>query len=162
MQTTELLIRLGIPLPSAEQLRGVAMSKIIAFSETRSAERAAFRGAIETILEAVCKYADPNAQADYLSTKRTTIARAIKDLNEAIDELRVGAFIGVAKIAAPAGFTTLAAALTLSPVVTTIVAATGLAVSGISCFAETRGKLRQARTSSPYHYVNTVRAEFPI
>jgi hypothetical protein len=37
-----------------------------------------------------------------------------------------------------------------------ILAAAGIAVMAIACFAETRGKLRQAKLSSPYHYLISV------
>ena len=50
----------------------------------------------------------------------------------------------------------------VSPVGAAILAAAGIAVMAIACFAETRGKLRQAKLSSPYHYLISVENDLDL
>jgi hypothetical protein len=62
----------------------------------------------------------------------------------------------VAKITVPTSFVSAVAIAHVSPLGAAILTAAGIAVMAIGCFAETRGKLRQAKLSSPYHYLISV------
>lgn len=150
---SDILVRLGIGVPSPDQLKDIPMKHIADFAEQRCAEKQAFRDAIEGVASAAGAYEDPNAMDDYLAGQRKQIENAVGDLRKTIDELRVGAISGVAKITIPAGAAAAIAALPISHEAAAILGVLGIIVSGVSCFAETRGKLRQARAASPYHYL---------
>jgi len=150
---SDVLLRLGIRLPSPEQLHDIPVEKVVQFADRRKSERLQFRTAVEGIVTAATANADPNAFDDYLTTQRTAIETAVRNLRLTLDELGVGAISGAAKITVPAGLAAALAALPISPEASGILAALGLIVGGISCYAETRGKLRQARAATPYHYL---------
>jgi hypothetical protein len=86
----------------------------------------------------------------------------VKNLRLTLDELGVGAISGAAKITVPAGAAAALAMLPISPEASAILAALGLIVGGISCYAETRGKLRQARATTPYHYLLAISDDLGI
>lgn len=159
---SDVLLRVGIRLPSPEELRNVSVSKFAEFAIKRSGERQNFRKAIEGIVETARSAADPNAINDYLASQRSTITEAVNNHRAALDELNVGAVSSIAKITVPAGAAAAIAALPLSPIAAAAFAGIGIAVSAISCYAETRGKLRQARTSSPYHYLTSIERTFGV
>jgi hypothetical protein len=159
---TNTLLRVGIQLPSPEALQNVSVGTIVQFAVRRAAERQQFREAVEGIVNTASSISDANALEDYLATHRTKINEAVGDLRAALDELSVGAFSSVAKITIPAGAAAAIAAFPISAAAAAILGATGLAISAISCYAETRGKLRQARTSSPYHYLISLQNELGI
>jgi len=161
-EISDTLLKLGIRLPSPEQLGDVPMERMAIFAEQRGPERQRIRLAIEGIVEAAKGFADPNAMGDYLSSQRKTIKTTIDDLLKTIDELRVGSVSNVAKITVPAGVVGGLAAFNFSPEVVAILSGLGLIVSGISCYAETRGKLRQARTAAQYHYLLSVSDDLGI
>ncbi len=98
---SDMLLKLGIRLPSAEQLEGVPMDRMAAFAEQRGAERQRFRLAVEGIVEAAQGFTDQNAMNDYLSSQRVIIKTAVDDLLKTIDELGVGSISNVAKITVP-------------------------------------------------------------
>ena len=150
--TSENLVRLDIRMPSAQQLENIPMEDIADFAERRSGEKREFRTAIEGIMTTAQNYDDPNAMSDYLAGEGVRIKQAITNLNKTMDELKVGVIDGIAKITVPAGTAALAAFLPI-PHVAAILASFGLAIAGISCYAGTRHKLREARASSPYHYL---------
>jgi hypothetical protein len=159
---SDILIRLGIRMPSPKQLNHVSMDKIAAFAERRKGEKLEFRTAIEGIIAAAKKYDDPHAMDDHLSSEGVRIEKALTNLYKTIDELSVGALSGFAKITVPAGLAAGLAVLPISPVASALLSGLGLAISGISCYAETRGKLRQARASSPYHYLAAMKEDLGI
>jgi hypothetical protein len=159
---SDMLLRLGIGLPSPEQLAEVPMDRMAAFAEQRGAERQRFRLAVEEIVEAAQGFTDPNAMSDYLSSQRVMIKTAVDDLLKTIDELRVGSISNVAKITVPTGMAAGIAALHFSAEAAAILSGLGLVISGISCYAETRGKLRQAKTSSQYHYLLSISDDLGI
>lgn len=161
-QVSEILLRLGIQLPSPEQLHDTPLEEIVQFADRRKSERLQFRMAVEGIVTAATAHADSNAFNDYLSTQRTTIETAVKNLRLTLDELGVGAISGTAKITVPAGMAAALAALPISHEASAILAALGLIIGGISCYAETRGKLRQARASTPYHYLLAIHDDLGI
>ena len=150
---SEKLVRLGIKLPSPQQLSQVPMGEIADFAERRAVEKQDFRAAVDEILTTASSLKDPNAVDDYLSSQRHRIEAAVSNLRATLDELRVGAVSETAKITVPAGATAAIALMPLSGVAAAILGALGLAISAISCYAETRGKLRQAKASTPYHYL---------
>jgi hypothetical protein len=89
-------------------------------------------------------------------TRKTEIAEAVDAMRKTQDELLTGGVVGVAKITVPTSFAGAGAIAHVSPVGAAMLAAAGIAVMAIACFAETRGKLRQAKLSSPYHYLISV------
>ncbi len=153
LNPTETLLQLGLPLPTPEALAGVTIDKVIRFVNRNASEKQAFRNAIEGILQAASEVTDSNELADYLSDKRTSIQSAIKNLEKSLGEIRVISVGNAAKITIPAAFSAGAKALPFGPIGVGIAAAIGLAIAAISIYAETRGKLRQARLGSPYHYI---------
>jgi hypothetical protein len=159
---SDMLLKVGIRLPKPEQLQHVPMERMAQFSKDRAAERQEFRSAVEALVDATKAFNDPNAINDYLATQRIRIEAAVKNLLKTLDELGVGAISGVAKITVPAGLGAAIAALPFSPEAAAILAGLGLVISGISCYAETRGKLRQARTSSQYHYLLSIEKDLGI
>ena len=159
-QVSNTLLRLGVELPSPAQLRQRSMKEIVEFARNRQAEKTQFRTAIEGIVEKAKTCSDKNAMDDYLSTERVNIKSAVDNLNKSIDELRVGAISSFAKITVPAGIAAGVAQLHVSKLTAGMLAGYGLAIGAISCYAETRGKLRQARINSPYSYLTSVRTKF--
>lgn len=159
---SDMLVSLGINLPSPEQLQGVTMEQMAGFAARRATERKDFREAMEGIVTAATANPDPNAIDDYVSKERGRIETAVSNLRLTIDELGVGAISGVAKITVPAGAAAAIAALPISPIAAAILGGLGLVIAGISCYAETRGKLRVARYSSPYHYLLSISDELGI
>ena len=137
-QVSEILLRLGIQLPSPEQLHDTPLEQIVQFADRRKSEGLQFRTAVEGIVTAATAYTDPNAFNDYLSTQRTTIETAVKNLGLTLNELGVGAISGAAKITVPAGMAAALAALPISHEASAILDALGLIIGGISCYAETR------------------------
>lgn len=160
-KVTSTLAQLGIQLPTPNQLSHIPMATIISFAERRAPERQAFRQLAETLLEKVASHdmQDENALNDYILSQQVQIRDTMQNLQKTLDELKVGALSAGAKIAVPTGFTTAVAALPFSPTASAILSAVGLSWAVISCVAETRGKLRQARTSSPYHYLISLKNE---
>jgi hypothetical protein len=77
-------------------------------------------------------------------------------LSESHYELLTGGVAGVAKITVPTSFASAAAVAHVSPLGAAILAAAGLGVMAIACYAETRGKLRQAKLASSYHYLISI------
>jgi hypothetical protein len=159
---SEKLVRLGIRLPSPEQLRQIPMGDIADFAERHAVERQDFRAAVEEILKQASSLKDLNAVDDYLYSQRKRIETAVHNLEETLDELRVSAVSETAKITVPAGAAAAIAASHLSVAAAAILGALGFAISAISCYAETRGKLRQARASTPYHYLLAIADECDI
>jgi hypothetical protein len=51
-QVSEILLRLGIQLPSPEQLQDIPMEKVVEFADRRKSERLQFRSAVEGIVTA--------------------------------------------------------------------------------------------------------------
>ena len=152
-QMSDILVRLGIRMPSPEQMNHIPMVNIADFAKRRKAEKLEFRTAVEGIVTTAKEYSDPNAMNDYLATERVSIEKAVTSLYRTLDELGVGGISGVAKITVPTAMAAGLAAFPVSPAAAAILSGFGFAISGIACYAETRGKLRQARASSPYHYL---------
>src|SRR5262249_36489777 len=103
---------------------------------------------------------DPNAIQDHLSSNRVLINEAVEGIRATIDELHVGAVSTTAKLTVPAGVGAALAVLPVSAELAAVLAGIGLMIGVVSCYAETRGKLRQARLTSPYHYLISVEEEF--
>jgi len=161
-QGSDHLLQLGIELPSPAQLARIPLETVVEFTERRAAERQAFRATIEGILKMAASIQDPNAVDDYLSSKRIEITASARDLRQALDEIQVGGLASAVKITVPAGAAAGIAAMPFSPTTAAILAACGIAVAAISCYAETRGRLRQARASSPYHYLTGIKEDLGI
>lgn len=157
---SDVLIRLQLKLPTPEELQHVSIKKITKFVKHRSGERQRFREAIEGVLDTVRSATDPNAVEDYLDSQQSKINEAVSDLHSTLDEIRVSGVNSAASITVPAAAAVAIAAFPVSATAAAILAATGIVVSAISCFAETRGKLREARSSSPYHYLISVEKAF--
>ena len=157
------LLRLGVSLPSPKDFQqgGISVQDLVDFAKKRAGERIAFREAIQEIITVARNTADPNALDDYIRREARVIGEAVSNLRKTIDELHVGAAKSAAAITLPAGLASALAVAPLSPVAAAILAATGVVISVVACFAETRGKLRTARISSPYHYVLSVESELP-
>lgn len=150
---TKTLLNVGIKLPSPKQLSHVSMETIVDFVGRRADEKQAFRRVVEEVLKVAGSIEDPNALEDYLASKRIEIELAVGNLRRTLDEIHVSGFSSAAKITIPTGAAAAIAALPISPTGAAILAATSLTLAAISCYAETRGKLRQARAASPYHYL---------
>jgi hypothetical protein len=157
--TSEHLARIGVRMPGPDDVAGVTTATIAQFVERRASERDSFRECVEQVIDVARSATDVNAMEDYLGTNRTRIKTAVEDLRKTLDEIGVQGFGSAAKITVPTGLAAGLAALPLSPIAAAILSATGIAVAGVTCFAETRGKLRAARRSSPYHYVLTLESD---
>lgn len=155
-EVSEHLMDVGINMPTPEALHDVSLAKITDFAKNRAGERLRFRKAVDGIIEAARSASDPNQIADYLSTRKTEIAEAVDAIRKTQDELLTGGVVGVAKITVPTSLASAAALAHASPIGAGILAAAGIAIMAIGCYAETRGKLRQAKLSSPYHYLISI------
>jgi hypothetical protein len=155
-EVSEHLLNVGISLPTPEALHDVPTTKIADFAKNRAGERLRFRKEVDGIIEAARSASDPNQIADYLSMRKTEIAEAVDAVRKTQDELRTGGVVGTAKITVPTSFISAGAIAHVSPIGAGILAAAGIAVMAIACYAETRGKLRQAKLSSPYHYLISI------
>jgi hypothetical protein len=143
-------------LPTPEALHDVPIAKIADFAERRAGERLRFRQVVDGIIAAARSASDPNQIAAHLSTRKTEIAEAVDAIRKTQDELLTGGVVGIAKITVPTSFVSAGAIAHVSPVGAGILAAAGIAVMAIACYAETRGKLRQAKLSSLYHYLISI------
>lgn len=163
-EVTDELIQLGIRLPPPEAMAQVPIGKLLEFHRSRAQERQRFRRNIEDILEIAASKEDRNALADYLADKRTEIQGAIDDLHGTLDDLRVQAVDSIVKITTPTAVTTLAGAIPAAvlgaPILAAVLTGYGLFLAGVSVYAETRGKLRQAKLGSPYYYLLSMEREF--
>jgi len=157
---SQTLIRAELVLPAPGAMKDVPAAKLVRFATMHSGERRRFRGMMEGIIETARTLADERAMDDYLRTKGAEIDDAVKSLRSKLAELHIGATGSVAKITVPAGVAAALAVLPISPVAAAILAGAGIAISSASVFAETKGKLRDARESSPYHYLISVEHEF--
>jgi hypothetical protein len=162
VDSSEVLVNLGIKMPSPEQMAEVPIKRVIKFAEKRGGEKQRFRAAINGIIEAARSSDDPNAIQDHLSSNRVVINEAVVGIRSTIDELHVGAVSTTAKLTVPAGVGAAIAAFPVSPEIAAVLAGIGLMIGVISCYAETRGKLRQARLTAPYHYLISVEKEFGV
>jgi hypothetical protein len=157
--TSDVLLRIGIKLPSPEALRNIPTRIIADFAINRAAERQAFRETVQGIVDTARAARDPNSLEDYLRSQRTIMTRAISDYRKTIDELHVGGVASFAKLTVPTGLAIVLGTL-FAPVPAAILGATGLAILGVSVFAETRGKLREAKLSQPLHFMTSVEKKF--
>jgi hypothetical protein len=162
IDSSEVLVNLGIKMPSPEQMAEVPIKRVIKFAEKRGGEKQRFRAAVNGIIEAARSSGDPNAIQDHLSSNRVVINEAVAGIRSTIDELHVGAVSTTAKLTVPAGVGSAIAAFPVSPEVAAVLAGIGLMIGVISCYAETRGKLRQAKLTAPYHYLISVEKEFGV
>jgi hypothetical protein len=153
------LMQLDIDLPGAQELRSTRMATILEFSNKRQDERRRFRKAIEGIIKHASAVTDPNAIADYINDQRQEIKNSSVNLNRTFAELGIQAVNSVAKLTTPAAAGWAIGALSAGPEMGAILSGVGICVGFLSCVAETSGKLRQAATSSPYHYLNSIRRE---
>ena len=154
------LLNIGIQLPSALQMASVPIERVVRFSQNRVDERIAFRTAIEGIIKVAGDLTDPNQLSDYLATEKLNIKRVLVDMRQVIDEVYVGAVSTAVKISVPSAIGAATGYLAISPECAIVFGAVGLSISAISCFAETRGKLRQAKKAAPYHYLLSLGREF--
>ncbi|HKI01439.1 MAG TPA: DUF6236 family protein [Thermoanaerobaculia bacterium] len=165
-ELTDELIQLGIRLPSPEAMAQVPIEKLLRFHHLRAPERQRFRRTIEDILEKAASKEDRPALADYMADKRTEITAAIDDFRGTLDDLQVQAVNSIAKLTTPAAVTTLAGAIPAAvlgaPVLAAILTGYGLFLAGVSVYAETRSKLRQAKLGSPYYYLLSVEREIGV
>lgn len=159
---SEVLLRVGVKLPSPEALQDVPLRDVVNFAVKRADERRRFREAVEGIVKTARSAENQTAIEDYLATQRAAIESAVNDHRQALDELRVGVVASFAKITVPAAVASAVTALSLSEFVAAVFAGVGIAWSAIACIAETRGKLRQARTSTPYHYLTSIETAFGV
>lgn len=160
LRTSSVLVSLGIELPGPNELSHVSTSKVVKFSAQRADERRIFREAIEGIVDIARSAHDDNALHDYLAKHCTAIQAALTSYRQTVDELRVGTIASLAtKITVPAGIAAGIGMLSVSPAAAVILSAMGLVLGAVSVVAETRGKLRQAKTSTPYHYVVAIEKE---
>jgi hypothetical protein len=150
---SEWLIQLGIDLPTPDELAKVSTADFVSFANRRAAERLRFRQAIDGIIEVAREIDDPNLLADYVSSRRIELNEAFNSLKASLDEIRVEGVANAAKICVPSGIGGLLALSPLGGPAVAILAAVGVVVAGISCYATTRGKLRKARQACPYHYL---------
>jgi len=144
------LVKLKAELPSPQNLADVPLHRIMAFAEKHGAERAAFRAQIEKILEKASTTSDPNELDDYLADQRKAIREQTSVWRSKVGELGVIGAAAVASLTVPAGF---AAAAAHDPMHATMLAGAGVTLGFVSCVAQTRGKLREARAGAPYHYL---------
>jgi hypothetical protein len=159
---TDTLARLGIGLPKPETLAEISVEDVAIFARKRAPERQRFRQAVNGILDTARSAVDPRALDDYLDRTRIEIAEIIDDYSRTLDELKVGAVRGLAMITVPAGIGGALTGAQFSPEASAILAATGIAISAIACYAETRGKLRQANRAAPYHYLLSLERELGV
>lgn len=159
-ETNDLLVSLGIELPSPISMDSVSTEEIISFSEKRRDERVRFREAIEEILNKARSAADPHQLEDFLQTERGKVASAVRDYRATVEELQVATITSTANLATPALAASAVAAFNLSPATATVLAGIGLAIAGTNIVAATRGKARAVRSSSPYHYLHAIEMEF--
>ena len=162
MEVSEQLLRIGISLPGPQEMHGVSMRALADFVERRASERRLFREAVEGIIRSARSIGDPNAIEDYMQTEGAKIVDAVRNLRATLDELYVGSAHSIATITVPTSAIVTVAVSTVSSVAAAILGATGLAITAISCFAATRGKLREVRVASPYHYLLSIDSEFGV
>jgi len=159
---SHVLASLEVDMPSPEELAAISPDTMVNFLERRAPERRRFRMTLESIVEKVRATADPNAVEDYLADRRTEIREALNETRSVFAELGVGTLVGLMKITAPAGAGALIAAAPIPEVSAAILSGTGVAISAVNLWAETRGKLRTARRTSPYHYLTLIRKELGL
>jgi hypothetical protein len=159
---TDDLLRAGIQLPRAADVAHISTARIAEFSRHRASERQRFRSVVDGILLTARSATDPHTINDYLDSQRVEIQEAVEDHRAALRELHLGAAHGIATITVPAGVGASLAALPFSPVVAGVLAATGLAISAIACYAETRGRIRKAKRSAPFHYLVSLERELSL
>src|SRR4029453_15728660 len=106
------MIERGNNLPSANELANVSTRDFVGFAKKRAAERLRFRQSVDGIIDAAREVGDPNALADYVSTRRVELHEAYSSLKASLDEIRVEGVSNAAKISVPSG---IGATLAVSP-----------------------------------------------
>lgn len=159
--TSGVLVRMGLTLPSPPDLQHVPMAKIVDFAQRRAAERQRFRETIEGIMTIAGSATDPNQLSDYLAAQRIQIADAVNDVRDTMGELHVGTAWSTAKITLPTALAAVVDGVSVS-IPSVALAILGLTISAVSCYGETRGRLRKAKIASPYHYLMSLENEFGI
>jgi hypothetical protein len=156
----QVLAKVDLCLPAPEELVHIPVTKIAEFSNKRSDERRRFRSAVEDIVTRMQNVEDSAALADFLSKKQSEVRSARADLDKSLDEIKASGVGAFARITIPTGIVASLKALEVPPEVRALLAGTGIVISAIGCYAETRGKLRQAKKAAPYHYRTLVRETF--
>jgi hypothetical protein len=156
------MVRLGVPLPTAESLKNVSMKKVLEFRRRREPERVQFRTTIEPILADICAAEDENQFENRLFDRRKQIARELADYRKALNEMHWTDLGGALAISCPsaitAGVATLAGAI--PPWVGAVLTTFGLIGSAGKWWAERRKRNRETAQKCPWHYALTAVKEF--
>ena len=158
---TSILMRLGIPLPTREQLEHVSLEKIVDHHDKRQNERRGFRQAIEGIISTASNVTDPVALEDLLADRRRTIEQQIGDYKKTLDEINVSAVSSVMDITVPAwGLAAIDAGVSAGTGVGLALAGFGLTVKAVQWWAKVRHDRREAVASCPWHYCMETQRRF--
>lgn len=151
--TSDLLLRLGINLPSTEHLSRVPMERILGHHRRFAAERRRFRQAIEEIQRAAATISDTNALADFLAEKAAEIRVADEAHQKTLEDLHVETVGSALLISCPTVLASTAAVVKAVGEAGLAVVGGGIAVSIVNWWATRRRERRERVGGSPWHYL---------
>jgi hypothetical protein len=160
-ESTTTLLHLGIRLPKPQALANVSLKKVIAFHEKYSDERRRFRRTVEAIREKVSVINDPNALTDYLAAEEAEIRQAIGDHRKTLKDLKIRSFGSLMRISAPTFLGAAAASVAFPHQIVSFLTGIGIGLSLEAWWAERRIAKSEEIRKTPYHYLLTLKKEFP-
>jgi hypothetical protein len=152
--------QLGLAMPSADDLEGVRIDRILRFKEKHAQEMTTFRTNLLEILDTTSQLESPSAVKDFFAKKRQEIQRSIRDHQLSLREIVTVGVGSALKISAPASVAAVANHLKEFVNPTWLVAA-GLSILFSGWWAEVAGKRRKLRKECPWLYSSMLERHFP-
>lgn len=147
-----LRVSVRLPLPSRAELAHTDWKEILKFQQRTDTSRRAFRKFADDIAKRLARVDDANALRDLMSDQNKQIAEAIEARTRALDNFRTVALGTALTMSIPTGILGKLAVAALGAFAAPPIAATGLAVAGLTWWGKTRGDAARV-AAMPGHYV---------
>jgi Family of unknown function (DUF6236) len=160
--TRNAMFRLGLPMPSDNQLWDVPLDKVLRFRENHEAERVAMRVAVESIMSEAEKIDDPVRLDLFWRKKKKEVDTAVKNYQRTMRSLNLMAFASLFKISIPTGVTTavMANAGWLGEKTAMVLTGAAFAVDAAGWWGNRQFRKQQTDQKCPWIYSLKVRDRF--
>ena len=99
------LFRLGLPMPSSQNLQSVELDEILKFRDARRPERLRLRTALDAVMKDAAEIDDPNRMKLYWNAKRRETEAAVDDYNRCLT-INLIDMASLFKVSVPTGIAT--------------------------------------------------------
>ena len=100
------LFRLGLPMPTRNQLWNVPLDKVLRFRKKYEPERVSLRIAVDGVVAEAAKISDPNKMKLFWKKKKTEVDAAIMNYQRSMGALNLMALSSLFKVSGPTGVST--------------------------------------------------------